>query len=94
MLSVTNCLPVRFCPPGGLWSKSPVSSLSSYPANHDCPLLGLKDLTQNPLRMWHKEVVLVSRGQTDVNKLTMKLSHFKCASLDHQEVKLMRPQTG
>lgn len=71
MLSTMNWLPVRFCPLGGLWSESPVSSLSPSPANQDCPLLG----QNNPVQMWHKEVV-----QADRNKLTIKLSHFKCAS--------------
>lgn len=49
MLSTMNWLPVRFCPLGGLWSESPVSSLSSSPANQDCPLLGQKNLSQTTL---------------------------------------------
>lgn len=39
-LSIMNWLPVRFCPLGDLQSESPVRSLSSYPVNQDCPLLG------------------------------------------------------
>lgn len=40
MRSAMSWLPVRSCPLGGLWSESPVSSLSSSPANQHCPLLG------------------------------------------------------